>query len=55
MFNEAGFIIDKIEGTRTILSQEDKELEDKLLELSLETESFMYDVYQYLIRAVKKD
>lgn len=55
MFNEAGFIIDKIEGTRTILSQEDKELEDKLLELSLETESFMYEVYQYLIRAVKKD
>lgn len=55
MFNEAGFAIDGIEGARTLLSMEEKKIEDKLLEISSDVEPFMYDVYQYLVKAVKND
>lgn len=55
MFEEAGFTVKRIEGSRVRLLQDEQILIEKLLELSSGAESFMYDVYQYLIKATGKD
>ena len=53
MFQEEGYNITSIDGIKMPLSKEQECLKAKLLELSTNVEPFMYETFQYIIKAQK--
>lgn len=49
MFNEANYAIEKMEGKLVSISEEEKSLEKKLLEISEAVTPEMYETYQFLV------
>ena len=54
MFDETGFTIERVEHVNSDLSQDDRMLIEKLCALDPAAEPFMYQTFQYVVRARKK-
>ena len=54
MLIRAGYSVEDIGGTTQSITEKQEELLEGLLALSTEAERFMFDIYQYLVRAKKK-
>lgn len=55
MFQESGYEIDNVGMTVSLIDDQQKELIDQLLLLRSESERFMYEAFQYLIRARRRE
>ncbi len=53
MFQEEGYMVEDVRNILPPLAPQDRELAEKLLELSGNTDMHMYQSFQYLIRARK--
>ncbi|WP_075721651.1 bifunctional glycosyltransferase/class I SAM-dependent methyltransferase [Roseburia sp. 499] len=51
MFQEEGYTMEEIGSTTMNLTEEQEKLEMKLLEISQNVEKYMYDTYQYVVKA----
>lgn len=51
MFQKEGFAMEEIQTTMMELTEEQKKLKTKLLEISQNVEMHMYDTYQYVVKA----
>lgn len=54
MFQEGQYEIEGVKMTNMPMSEEEKELIDKLLSLQKESERFMYEAFQFQVRAQKR-
>lgn len=53
MFQKAGYLVDNVESGYLKLTEKEEQLIHKLLQISTNVERFMYDSYQYLVKARK--
>ena len=53
MFEKAGFTVEKTEQYKSDISEQDAELIEKLCALDSAAEPFMYETFQYIVRARK--
>ena len=53
--DESGYEIDNVGMTVSLIDDQQKELIDQLLLLRSESERFMYEAFQYLIRARRRE
>lgn len=51
MFQQEGYSVDEIYGIRKKLTEEQEQLKNKLLELSENVETHMYETFQYVVKA----
>lgn len=54
-FHEAGYEIEMMETTKQLISEKQEKLIDDILSLGFEAERFMYEAFQYIVKARKKN
>ncbi len=51
MFQQEGYTVEEVRNTSVILTKEQEELKTKLMDISQNVEMYMYDTFQYIVKA----